>query len=398
LETSAARRLEEHVNLKKFLILAVLLFAFSTLAPAAQRSSAPPVQTPGPRFFDTAAEPHAVPRLAIFYPSVGTLRALLTLKAQGLWPAGRLEIVGVHHAKERTNYRDAYKFVRDRNIDWIKFHEISAALGPSDLFKANAATKDFENIFAKSDGLIFFGGPDIPPATYAQKTNLLTIVEDPYRHYIELSCVFHLLGGSQNDAFKGLLDKRPEFPVLGICLGHQTLNVGTGGTLVQDIWSETYGKPFVEDITSLGQPSWHTNPWRKLDPLDKALFPYMLHPIKLADSGKLCAELGFKPSDQPYIMSAHHQGAGRLGKGFKAAATSLDGKVVEAIEHGTYPNVLGVQFHPEFPMLWDTEAKFKFTPQDKDLFAVNDYLRSHPPSLEFHTKLWTWFFALVKKT
>jgi hypothetical protein len=36
-------------------------------------------QTP-PRFFDTAAEPHAIPRLTIFYPSFGTLRDLLALK------------------------------------------------------------------------------------------------------------------------------------------------------------------------------------------------------------------------------------------------------------------------------------------------------------------------------
>ena len=236
------------------------------------------------------------------------------------------------------------------------------------------------------------------PAAYGEKMLLLTGVTDPYRHYLELSFVFHLLGGSQNDGAKALLDGRPNFPVLGICLGHQTLNVGTGGTLVQDIWFETYGKSYVEDITALGQPNWHTNPWRKLDPLDKQIFPYMLHPIKLVGGGKLAAGLGFKASDEPYIMSAHHQAAARIGKGFKVAATSLDGKIVESIEHLKYPNVLGVQFHPEFTMLWDAKAQYKFTPKDKDLFTVNGFLKSHAPSFEFHKKLWAWFFDKVKKS
>ena len=47
----------------------------------------------------------------------------------------------------------------------------------------------------------------------------------------------------------------------------------------------------------------------------------------------------------------------KLGEGIKIAATSLDGKVVEAIEHRKYPSVLGVQFHPEFPILWDQTKK-----------------------------------------
>jgi len=381
---------------KTVAILALALILAGAVTLTAQTTPAPPA-APAPRFFDTAVEPHAKPRLTVLYPSVCTLKALVALKERGLLPAADLEVVGVHHAKEKTNYKDAYKYVQDQHIEWIKFHTVSAEIGPADLYKPNAVTKEFEAIFAKSDGLIFFGGPDIMPAAYGEKTHLLTAIEDHYRHYLELSFVFHLLGGSQNDGAKAFLEGRPKFPVLGICLGSQTLNVGTGGTLVQDIWTETYGKSYVEDITALGQPNWHTNPWRKLDPLDRKLLPYMLHPIKLVDGSKLAAGLGLKPADQPYIMSAHHQAAGKIGKGFKVAATSLDGKVVESIEHQKFPNVLGVQFHPEFPMLWDAKTQYRFTPQDKDLFTVNGFLKAHAPSLEFHKKLWTWFFDKVKK-
>ena len=375
------------------LIAIIALGAFAQTAPAAKgKPEAPP-----PRFFDTAPEPHAKPRLTILYPTTGTIKALVALKEQGLLPAADIEIVGVHHAKETSNYKAAYKYVEDNKIDWLKFHVVSAEIGLADIWKPNAATKEFETIFAKSDGVIFFGGPDIVPAAYGEKTRLLTGIEDPYRHWLELSFVFHLLGGSQNPAAPALLDKRPKFAVLGICLGSQTLNVGTGGTLVQDIWSETYGLSYYEDVVALGQPNWHTNPWRKLDPLDKKLIPYMLHPIKLVGDGILCAGLGFKPADEPYVTSAHHQAAAKMGQGLKIAATSLDGKVVEALGHAKFPNVLGVQFHPEFPMIWDAKTEYHFTPKDKDLFTVNGFLKAHAPSLDFQKKIWTWLFDKVKK-
>ena len=387
------------MSLKKLALLVILI---SALAAGAAAQTAPTAkakpEAPPPRFFDAAPDAHAKARLTVLYPETGTIKALMALKEQGLLPAADLEVVGVHHSKERTNYKEAYAYVQDNKIDWIKFHAVSGEIGLADLYKPNALTKEFEAIFAKSDGLIFFGGPDIMPPAYGEKTHLLTAVTDPYRHYLELSFVFRLLGGSQNDAAKGLLEGRPNFPVLGICLGSQTLNVGTGGTLVQDIWTETYGKSYVEDITALGQPNWHTNPWRKLDPLDRKLLPYMLHPIKLVEGGKLVTGIGVAPANQPYIMSAHHQAAARIGKGFKVAATSLDGKVVESIEHVKFPNVLGVQFHPEFTMLWDAKAEYRFTPQDKDLFTVNGFLKAQAPSLEFHQKLWKWFFDKVKKS
>jgi putative glutamine amidotransferase len=380
--------MSEKLGPMKKIIVAIILVSLSIVRAAAQ---APP------RFFDTVKEPHRGIRLTICYPSTGTLKAILALKDQGLLPPAPFELVGIYQAKERTNYKDAQKFVDANKLAWIKFHEVAAELGPADLFKLNAASKEFKDIFDKSDGIIFFGGPDIPPATYGQKTSLLTRIDDPYRHYFELSLIFHLLGGSQDASFKGFLENRPNFPVLGICLGMQTLNAGTGGTLVQDIWADTYGKTFVEDIIPMGQPNWHTNPWRLLEPQDRKLFPYMLHPIKLDPGSMFCAALGFKPGDEPYIMSAHHQAAGKIGRGLRPAATSLDGKVVEAVEHTRYPHVLGVQFHPEFPMLWDAEPKYKFTPRDKELFGIPAYLKSHPPSLDFHGELWRWFFAAVQK-
>jgi len=348
------------------------------------------------RFFDSASAPKDKTRLVIFYPSTGSIKALLAVKEQGYIPYDNLEIVGVHHAKEKTNYDRVIAFVRDNKLDWIKFHAVTADLGLDTIYKKNAATDEFRKIFDLSNGVIFFGGPDIPPSAYGRKTSLRTDIEDPYRHYLELSMIFHLFGGTQDPAARGFLDKRPDYPVLGICLGMQSLNVGTGGTMVQDIWTETYEKTTVEDVIALGQANWHTNPHPRIAPLDKDLIPYMLHPIKISAGSRIWTALGLTAADKPYVMSAHHQAASDLGKGFKVIASSLDDKVVEAIEHERFPAVLGVQFHPEFPMLWETEPKYKIAPNDRDLFGCRTILEANPPSLEFHKRLWTWFFTKVK--
>jgi putative glutamine amidotransferase len=89
--------------------------------------------------------------------------------------------------------------------------------------------------------------------------------------------------------------------------------------------------------------------------------------------------------------------ADKLGKRIKIAATSLDGKVVEAIEHEKYPNVFGLQFHPEFPVLYDYEKKFRLTPQDTEEKSLRSILESNPPSFDFHKNIWAWFSQKLKE-
>lgn len=342
------------------------------------------------RFFDRAEIDHKEIRLTIFYPSVGSIKALVELRKNGFIDLEGLTVIGVYHIEEKTNYQASKEFVKINNLDWFKFHQISAELREDLLFKKNSCSAEFETIFKKSDGVIFFGGPDIPPSLYKKKTNLFTQIEDPYRHFLELSFIFHLLGGLQDGNFKGFLESSPKFPILGICLGSQSLNVGTGGSLIQDIWSEKYGKKFFEDVIELGRENWHTNPIAHLHPEEK-LFPFHMHPIKFEEKSVFRTAMGFSSEAEPYILSAHHQEADILGKGFRIAATSLDGKVVEAIEHEVFSNVLGIQFHPEFPMLWSSETKFKVTPEDKEPTSLRAILENNPPSYEFHQKLWSWF-------
>ncbi len=364
-----------------FILLATFIFSLGGCKAAYQ---------PPERFFDTAEPVYEEVRLAILYPSMASLNALIELRELGLITAENLTVIGVYHEKERTNYERSIEYVKNNGLRWIKFHKISNELRKETLFQKNPCSEEFEQIFRKSDGIIFFGGADIPPSIYGKKTNFLSGIYTTYRHFLELSFIFHLLGGFQDENHTPFLESNPEFPVLGICLGAQSLNVGTGGTLTQDIWSEEYGKKYFEDVFILDRENWHNNPYSRVFPEEK-LIGYNFHRIKLSGNGKFCSTLGFEENDTPYIVSSHHQMVGKTGKGMTIIATSLDGRVAESIEHQTYPHVLGTQFHPEFPILWDTVRKFRITPQDEEGINLNSFLKSNPPSWDFHRKIWSWF-------
>lgn len=335
------------------------------------------------------AGPDSPVTIAVLHPSIGTIKAMRTLREKGLLALPRLHVIGVYHEKQLTDYSKAREYVRENHLDWFSLFPVSGALSEETLFRRNPCTPEFEALFQRIDGLIFFGGPDIPPYLYKNKTSLLTEIVDPYRHFLELSFLFHLLGGYQDESFSPLLENRPDFPVLGICLGSQSLNVATGGTLTQDIWSEVYGKRSLEDIIAQGEGTWHLNPFFRLAP-HLGYSSYILHPIRLNADGKFCVEMGCRPEDKPLVISEHHQHVERLGKDLRVIAYSLDGKVAEAIEHHRFPHVLGVQFHPEYPDLYTPENLVRFRPEDKDGQSLPSLLAKDPGSADFHKELWAW--------
>ncbi len=369
---------------------ALVLIVILVLAAAAASPLA--CQTPDPdRWLDGAAERGDDVRLVIFHPEVFNIRALAELRRLGILDIPSLTVIGVWHERQADDFAESRKYVAEHKLDWFKFHVIRAGISEPALFRKNACTPEFERIVAGTDGVIFFGGPDAPASIFGEKTSLFTEITDPFRHYLEASAVFHFLGGSQDPGFKPLLEGRPGFPVLGICLGFQTMNIGTGGTLAQDIRWDVYGQTTFEGTIALGPEQWHTNPYRGLFPLDR-LMVYNFHSLQLGDGSVFVKTMGFKPSDHPRVLSAHHQAIGRMGKDLVATASSRDGRVIEAIEHRKFPNVLGVQFHPEHFALWDPEPRYGTKPGEPrtSLLAL---LESAPPSVGFNQGIWRWFAA-----
>jgi putative glutamine amidotransferase len=76
------------------------------------------------------------------------------------------------------------------------------------------------------DGLLLSGGPDVEPSRFGDTTiHPMTYGIDPERDQFEI------------DLFSGARERR--LPVLGICRGIQVINVALGGTLIQDVSSES---------------------------------------------------------------------------------------------------------------------------------------------------------------
>lgn len=152
------------------------------------------------------------------------------------------------------------------------------------------------------DGLLLTGGGDIESSHYG-RANEGSMPPDSERDRTELAlCKAYLEAGK---------------PILGVCRGHQVINVTLGGTMIQDL-GELLNR-------------FH----RRVGPTDKA------HTIWAKEGGILHSLYG----PQFGVNSAHHQAVEDPGQGLVVTARSEAG-IVESMELPGRP-VLGVQFHPE---------------------------------------------------
>jgi len=153
------------------------------------------------------------------------------------------------------------------------------------------------------DALVLCGGSDVDPALFGQE-NTASVGIDPARDAVEMELARLYLAAGK--------------PILGICRGHQLLNIVLGGTLIQDI-----GDPL------------HLFHTRGSLPEDR------IHTVRCAADGFLFPIYG------PTLAtnSSHHQAVDHLGEGLKAVAWSESG-LIEALEHVSLP-VRSLQWHPE---------------------------------------------------
>lgn len=155
---------------------------------------------------------------------------------------------------------------------------------------------------ARCNGLILPGGGDITPAFFGERNNGSRNIDT------ELDIL-------QLQALE--LAVRRSMPVLGICKGMQIINVGLGGTLVQDLPSASCAIHRYED-----GDKYHASVIQK---------DTCLHTLY---------------GENAVINSAHHQAVKRLGEGLRAIQWCPEDQCVEALVHDTLP-MIGVQWHPE---------------------------------------------------
>lgn len=153
----------------------------------------------------------------------------------------------------------------------------------------------------KIDGIVIPGGADINPALYHEK-NTDSIEIDDALDELELAVIREAVEHKK--------------PILGICRGHQILNVFFGGSLIQNVEKvDVHERIGMEDRVHMSR-------------VKKNSFVYDIY-----------------QEERISINSAHHQAIKELAAGLEAVQFSDDG-LIEAFYHTKLP-VYGVQWHPE---------------------------------------------------
>ncbi len=205
----------------------------------------------------------------------------------------------------------------------------------------------------KLDGLILGGGADIDPERYGKSftDNPFEMGPKPsslYQGFIKiLSLLFYpflflirKLLSTKSSAVDPARDKlefeilqkaiENTIPILGICRGSQLINVHFGGNLHQDIGDFYSEVPRVYSV-------W---PKKKV----------------LIESDSKLGQIIRK--DNIWVNALHNQAVDNKGSGLRVIARE-ETDLPQAIEHISYPFMLGVQWHPEYmPQIMHQRAIF----------------------------------------
>lgn len=184
---------------------------------------------------------------------------------------------------------------------------------PSPEARGGRALADY---VADLDGLVLSGGADVSPRSYGEEP-IRAEWEGQYdRDRYEIELIERFL-----DAGK---------PILGVCRGHQVLNVALGGTLYQDVREQG-----ASEREHRSQERYHRN----------------LHELELVQGSGLAAL--YPGQERVLVNSIHHQAVRDVARDLLVEARSVDDGVVEAFRLegsavGGDRYAVGIQWHPEF--------------------------------------------------
>ncbi len=333
-------------------------------------------------FFNSGYDPNKN-YILLTHPTVENIQSVKYLIDNQILFVGETEFIGVYFYSETYDYNKSIRYIRDNELETFHLQRLVGTFTATTIYEENDFTANFNVMFEQSLGVFLFGGPDIQPELYGEE-NTNAIVTDPGRHLFELSYIFHLLGGKQNPEFEPFLEQNPKYFIVGFCLGMQTMNVATGGSMVQDIPQEIYSISDTSEIVQMDRTNLHRNYWQEIFD-SKQLMTANFHPLKLAENGFFKNDIKWKKSISPPVLSSHHQAIENLNPCWNIEAWSMDGKVIEAINHKKYPHVFGFQFHPEVIGLYENTDSLRFSPSDP---LKTYHQRIGKDGVKFHKNIW----------
>ncbi len=168
-------------------------------------------------------------------------------------------------------------------------------------------------IYDRLDGLFLTGGVDVDPSRYGEDRQPVCGASDPARDAVELLLLRWAMADHK--------------PVLGVCRGHQVINVAAGGALYQDVGAQR-PKALKHDYFP------HAGPYTR---------DQLTHDVEVASGSRLGEIVG---AGTLRVNSMHHQGVKVLAPGLTASAYAPDG-LIEGLEGSNGQFLVGVQWHPE---------------------------------------------------
>jgi len=204
-----------------------------------------------------------------------------------------------------------YRWPMSKSFDYIKkeYYEAIINSGGIPVLLPNVENKsDIGMFFGSIDGLLVTGGADMHPRYFGQAPHKKLSATTEARDRFEIEIIKMAL--------------QEDMPILGICRGHQVLNVALGGDLHQD-------------LSCVGG--------RTLQHSDSRQTGKVFHDVRI-DGDSILHEIIRKKIIG--VNSSHHQVVNRPGRGLLAVAFAPDG-MIEGLEHADLDFVVGIQWHPE---------------------------------------------------
>lgn len=178
-----------------------------------------------------------------------------------------------------------------------------------------AETDSIPDLLALVDGVMLTGSPsNVHPSHFGETVTDPSLPLDPQRDALTLALVKACIAQS--------------VPLLGVCRGFQEINVALGGTLLQQVQTQSGMMDHRENKNAAYAAQYAP-----------------AHEIRIEADSAMAQWAG---GTSARINSLHGQGVGRLAQGLRAIAHAPDG-LVEAFEvQGASAFAYAVQWHPEW--------------------------------------------------